>query len=43
MNAQLFVEQDNSMLGAMLAHFAPLGARVVWLSVEVAAEGRLGL
>ena len=42
-NTRLLVQRDNSLPGAVLAGFAPLGARVVLLPVEVAAEGRLGL
>jgi hypothetical protein len=42
MNTQLFVERDNSLPGAVLADFAPLGASVVLLSAQVAAEGRVG-
>jgi hypothetical protein len=35
------VQRDNSLPGAVLADFAPLGARVVLLLAEVATEGRL--
>jgi hypothetical protein len=31
MNTQLFVERDNSMLGAVLANYAPFGASVTLL------------
>ena len=34
------MQRDNSLPGAVLADFAPLGARVVLLAVEVATEGR---
>ena len=42
MNTQLFVERDNSLPGAVLADFAPLGAGVVLFSAQIAAEGPLG-
>jgi len=35
------VQRDNSLRGAVLANFAPLGASVVLLRAEVATEGRL--
>ena len=35
-------ETDNSLPGAVLAEFAPLGASVVLLLPQIAAEGRLG-
>ena len=36
------VERDNSLPGALLAPFAPLGGSVVLFSTQIAAEGRLG-
>jgi hypothetical protein len=36
------VERDNSLPGALLAAFAPLGGSVVLFSSQIAAEGRLG-
>ena len=36
------VERDNSLPGALLAAFAPLGGSVVLFSAQIAAEGRLG-
>ena len=42
-NTRSLVQRDNSMAGSVLADFASLGASVVLLSLEVAAEGRLGL
>jgi hypothetical protein len=39
---QLLVERDNSLRGTVLADFAPLGASVVLLSAQIAAEGCLG-
>ena len=42
-NTPLLVQEDNSLPGAVLADFAPLGASVVLLSAQVAIEGRLGL
>ena len=41
-NTQLLAQWNKSMAGAVLADFAPLGASVVLLPVEVAAEGWLG-
>jgi hypothetical protein len=41
MNAQLFVERDNSLPRTVLADFAPLGWSVVLLSAQIAAEGRV--
>ena len=40
-NTRLLVQRDNSLPGAVLANFAPLGASVVLLRAEVAPEGRL--
>jgi hypothetical protein len=37
------VERNNSLPGALLAAFAPLGGSVVLFSAKIAAEGRLGL
>jgi len=42
MNTQLLVERDNSLPRAVPADFAPLGASVVLLSAQIAAEGRFG-
>jgi hypothetical protein len=36
------VKRDNSLPGALLAAFAPLGGAVVLFSAQIAAEGRLG-
>ena len=36
------VERDNSLPGALLAAFAPLGGSVVLFSAQIAAEGPLG-
>ena len=42
-NTRSLVEPDNSTPAVMLVGFAPLGATVMLLPAEVAAEGRLGL
>jgi hypothetical protein len=39
---RLLVQRDNSLPGAVLADFAPLGASVVLLRAEDATERRLG-
>ena len=36
------VERDNSLPGALLVPFAPLGGSVALFSAQIAAEGRLG-
>ena len=36
------VERDNSLPGALLAAFAPLGGAWCCFSAQIAAEGRLG-
>jgi hypothetical protein len=41
-NTQLLVELDNSLPGAVLAAFAPLGATMLLFSPQNAAEERLG-
>jgi hypothetical protein len=39
MNTQLFVQRNNSLLGAMLADFAPLGGARRWFPLKLWLKG----